>query len=188
MKHLNEVLVTPKNKSKFKSLKDVQHGGIYWENKGVYQKELDEYSDKLIPLRGKAKTEAGELLRCATAIYHDAYNNFCGNMFDPLYITETNTYVNDDGEEEVEEEEVYDGCELKEDWDKENFKPLEKAFSKFGDSVTMYKVYNLCEELFDNEMNDLSSSSKKTFDKLEKYLNDMIDNVVYMIINDMVKM
>ncbi|HEC86934.1 MAG TPA: hypothetical protein ENI49_03585 [Thermoplasmatales archaeon] len=47
----------------------------YWESNGKYQKEYDKLYKKLVPDSGKAKTTDGELLRCMTRIYYEAYNN-----------------------------------------------------------------------------------------------------------------
>lgn len=46
----------------------------YWNNEGNYQVQYDELK-KLIPLEGKAPTQKLELLRVATNMYYDVYNN-----------------------------------------------------------------------------------------------------------------
>jgi hypothetical protein len=49
--------------------------GSYWGETGKYQKEYGEVFDKLIPASGKSSTQEGEMLRAATRIYHDLFNN-----------------------------------------------------------------------------------------------------------------
>ena len=51
----------------------------YWNHQGNFQKELDTLWSKLVPSEGKAKTMHGELLRCATKLYYDVFNNGFGN-------------------------------------------------------------------------------------------------------------
>ena len=46
----------------------------YWNHNGKYQKEYDELS-AFIPEKGMAETIKGELLRCASRLYYDVYNN-----------------------------------------------------------------------------------------------------------------
>lgn len=55
----------------------------YWNGNGKFQKEYDEFFEKLVPPEGEAKTMKGELLRSVSSIYYDCYNNgFCniGNL------------------------------------------------------------------------------------------------------------
>jgi len=49
--------------------------GLYWNSEGKYQNEHDALHSRLVPGEGKAQTSHGELLRCATNIYYDWYNN-----------------------------------------------------------------------------------------------------------------
>jgi len=52
----------------------------YWENKGKFQKELNELTEQLIPPAGECATHGGEILRAAIRLYYDAFNNgFCNN-------------------------------------------------------------------------------------------------------------
>lgn len=50
----------------------------YWNNRGKYQSEYDSLYKKLVPEIGIAATENGELLRQASNLYYEYYNN--GNM------------------------------------------------------------------------------------------------------------
>ena len=52
---------------------------IYWNKKGAHQADFDRLCDELIPDVGKADTVAGEILRAATRLAHDFYNNGMGN-------------------------------------------------------------------------------------------------------------
>jgi hypothetical protein len=47
----------------------------YWNNKGDFQTEYDGLFKILVPDEGEASTEAGELLRAATNLYYDHFNN-----------------------------------------------------------------------------------------------------------------
>ena len=46
----------------------------YWNNNGTYQADYDRLQG-LMPFMGKADTTAGELIRAASAIGYDFYNN-----------------------------------------------------------------------------------------------------------------
>lgn len=50
----------------------------YWNNQGWYQTEYDRLA-KLMPMMGKCDTVAGELIRAASRLGHDFYNNGMGN-------------------------------------------------------------------------------------------------------------
>ena len=64
----------------------------YWQNKGKYQEELRKLTDELIPSRGEAPTEHGELLRLYNRFAYDVYNNgLCntdslGDLFEQLVV------------------------------------------------------------------------------------------------------
>lgn len=51
----------------------------YWAQDGKYQKIYDRLKE-LIPDNGKADSMHIELLRCASNLYHDFYNNGAGNL------------------------------------------------------------------------------------------------------------
>lgn len=51
----------------------------YWDRKGKYQAELDHLTEMFVPLMGKCSTVAGELVRSATRLAYDFYNNGMGN-------------------------------------------------------------------------------------------------------------
>ena len=50
----------------------------YWNNKGTYQADYDRLV-QLMPMSGKCETVAGELIRAATRLTYDFYNNGMGN-------------------------------------------------------------------------------------------------------------
>ena len=41
----------------------------YWNDRGKYQKDFDELSEKLVPSSGKCDTVAGEILRAVTKLF-----------------------------------------------------------------------------------------------------------------------
>jgi hypothetical protein len=51
----------------------------YWNEKGAYQAEYARLCEELIPAMGAADTVAGEMLRSATRLAYDLYNNGMGN-------------------------------------------------------------------------------------------------------------
>lgn len=51
----------------------------YWHSKGLHQAAYDRMCDALIPPMGKCDTVAGEMLRSATRLAYDLYNNGMGN-------------------------------------------------------------------------------------------------------------
>ena len=58
----------------------MSHAGVYWFDKGKYQKNYDYFWKKLVPPSGSAKTEWGEVLRRLANIYYRAYNS--GDSYD----------------------------------------------------------------------------------------------------------
>ena len=52
---------------------------IYWNNQGTHQADYARLGEALIPDMGNANTVAGEMMRCATRLSHDFYNNGMGN-------------------------------------------------------------------------------------------------------------
>lgn len=52
----------------------------YWGGVGTYQNEWAELSEKLMSGHGKCDTVAGEIIRAASKVYYDGFNNgFCNN-------------------------------------------------------------------------------------------------------------
>lgn len=47
----------------------------YWQNNGKHQAAYDELFAKLVPDQGKAETAHGEVLRLASNLYYELYNN-----------------------------------------------------------------------------------------------------------------
>jgi hypothetical protein len=63
---------------------------LYWNKKGKYQTEYNTLFEKLVPVKGSSKTTNGELLRIASKLYYEFYNN--GNCNSVEVLTE-NTQV-----------------------------------------------------------------------------------------------
>lgn len=52
----------------------------YWNQNGQHQNEYDKLWESLVPISGHSDTLGGEVLRAATRIYYDGFNNgFCNN-------------------------------------------------------------------------------------------------------------
>jgi hypothetical protein len=51
----------------------------YWDHNGKFQTLQDQLFQQLVPASGKCNTVEGELLRAASKIYYDYYNNGFGN-------------------------------------------------------------------------------------------------------------
>ena len=56
----------------------------YWTNEGKHSGLYRLLWDKLVPAQGPSKAFHGEILRCASRLYYDLYNNGLGNL-DTLY-------------------------------------------------------------------------------------------------------
>ena len=57
---------------------------IYWNSNGMYQADYEVLANKLLPSKGKADTIEGEMLRAATKLYYDYWNNgMCNNTSGP---------------------------------------------------------------------------------------------------------
>jgi hypothetical protein len=55
-------------------------GPEYWDKTAAKYPEYEELYRSLVPAYGKAATPHGELLRCASCIYRDIYNNGGSNL------------------------------------------------------------------------------------------------------------
>lgn len=53
----------------------MSNAGVYWFDKGKYQKNYDYFWKKLVPPSGPAKNEWGEVLRRLAKFYYRAYND-----------------------------------------------------------------------------------------------------------------
>ena len=51
----------------------------YWNGKGKFQEQFQRLSEELVPFEGKCETLAGEMIRAATRLTYDFYNNGMGN-------------------------------------------------------------------------------------------------------------
>lgn len=52
----------------------------YWNQKGKYQKQYDQWADELMPASGACETVAGEMIRAVSKLGYDFYNNgMCNN-------------------------------------------------------------------------------------------------------------
>ena len=54
-------------------------GARYWDEEGKYQEQYTTLFETLVPGQGNADTVAGELIRAASRLYYDCYNNGMGN-------------------------------------------------------------------------------------------------------------
>lgn len=78
------------------TIKETQPGHSYWSQNGAYQKEYNELWDQMIPATGRANTLTGELIRSASKLAYEFWNNGNCNACDI-------TYYEDEWEEEQEE-------------------------------------------------------------------------------------
>ncbi len=53
--------------------------GSYWNHDGRHQRTYLKLHAKLVPASGRCDTLEGEMLRAASKLYHEAYNNGWGN-------------------------------------------------------------------------------------------------------------
>lgn len=67
--------------------KTTLEGKSYWEQNAAYSKEADELFNKLVPASGEAPTIHGELIRCASRLGYDYYNNGNCNAVDVEELT-----------------------------------------------------------------------------------------------------
>jgi len=59
--------------------KTINESSSYWDESSPYFQEYQDYWQELVPQMGEATTLQGELLRCASRIAYDYYNNGFGN-------------------------------------------------------------------------------------------------------------
>ena len=65
-------------------------GKSYWGQDASYSEQYKELYDKLIPSRGEAETQHGEMLRCISRLIYDYNNNGNCNVLNTNYLTEMN--------------------------------------------------------------------------------------------------
>jgi hypothetical protein len=58
----------------------------YWANEGKFQEDYDRLFKRLVPSSGCSRFTHGEVLRAATRIYYDHYNNGRCNMYEGSYV------------------------------------------------------------------------------------------------------
>lgn len=58
----------------------------YWNDKGKYSKEYKVMFERLIPSRGDATTQIGQLLRACSNLYYEYYNNGNCNVYEELFV------------------------------------------------------------------------------------------------------
>lgn len=54
----------------------------YFNGKGKYQKQYNKFYDLLVPTTGAAETNVGEVLRAASRLYYEMFNNGNCNSYD----------------------------------------------------------------------------------------------------------
>lgn len=64
------------------AIKFTDTGHSYWNGTGSYQEKYNTFRTSLIPSEGKAKSLEGEVLRAASNLYYDLYNNGNANACD----------------------------------------------------------------------------------------------------------
>lgn len=69
------------------SIKKTPEGQSYWNDNGAYQEEYDRLYEELVPRQGEAPTIHGELIRGASQLAYDYYNNGNGNAIE--FLTDT---------------------------------------------------------------------------------------------------
>lgn len=77
----------------FDSNEELTESGKYWNDPNT--NNYNKYWDELVPGSGKSETVEGELLRAATRIYYDYYNNGFGNNWSGA-LNYLNKYLNTD--------------------------------------------------------------------------------------------
>lgn len=58
----------------------------YWNGKGKYSKEYNEMFERLVPSRGDAPTQIGQVLRACSNLYYEYYNNGNCNIFEEVFV------------------------------------------------------------------------------------------------------
>lgn len=134
-------------------LQRTELGKSYWNQTGVYQKEYDELWGKLVPGVGQAETLHGELLRGASRLGYEYYNNGNGNARDISY-TEVEQFIgyDDEGNEEYEYYEEEDEVKIDEffqsfiDLIRENVEGTESCLKKIEELIECQDRYKYSNE------------------------------------------
>lgn len=164
-------------------------GKSYWDNNGLYQEDYDRLYDSLVPAEGMAETLFGEVVRAASRLSYEYYNNgnwnarkesLEGEYVECEYCNGTGRcYDDDDNEYECPDcngtgeyyEEIEGECEI--DPFYKNFIELLRMF--FNDN--MPEASRLMDDIEDVIINGRCSIEK------ERPYILMIDAVVYIIKN-----
>ena len=152
-------------------LKFTQKPGGYWREDSVNQELDGKLWAELVPCSGKAKTMHGELLRTASKIYRDTYQNGGGNIVefedDGYSCDHCNYYETDEDERFEDHSDVCDSDWVVTDYYQEYFDLLHEHLSTDGSKC----LDNVKQEL----ASGLSVNPTIEFDHL-------IDHVIHIIL------
>lgn len=171
-------------------------GKSYWNSNGVYQKEFDEFYEKLVPSSGASKTLNGELIRSISRLFYEYCNNGNCNACEQKWGEEEYTCgaCNGSGEMHDDDEE---GNEITVDCDTcyGSGKETEEVIESTSVSPMYAQFLELIEKSVPNtenqvkqvsefiEANHYSSKNQFSDSNMEIY-NRLCDRVIHYVINN----
>lgn len=171
-------------------------GKSYWDSNGVYQKEFDEFYNKLVPLSGASLTLNGELIRSISRLFYEYCNNGNCNACEVKWGEEEYNCVSCNGSGEIhnndeDNNEIIVDCDTCYGSGKESEEVIESISVSFM-YAQFLKLIKKSIPNSENQVNIISEfiqenhySSKDQFsDKNMGIYNSLCDLVIYYVINN----
>lgn len=159
----------------------------YWNGKGKYSKEYKEMFDRLVPSRGDATTQIGQVLRACSNLYYEYYNNGNCNVFEEEFVERhVCNYCGGTGLWDEDDEETYcmecDGTGYIEEYDlviTDTYEEYINIIKNYAASINTYKAKKLRKQI-NNLEKQLRNDSKMCQDKCiyDGLYEGLIDSVM----------
>lgn len=159
----------------------------YWNGKGKYSKEYNEMFDKLVPSRGDATTQIGQVLRACSNLYYEYYNNGNCNVFVEVFVERhVCNYCGGTGLWGEDDEDNYcmecDGTGYIEEYDlviTDTYKEYINIIKNYAASINTEKAKNLQKQI-NNLEKQLRNDSEMCQDKCiyEELYEGLVDSVM----------
>jgi hypothetical protein len=150
-------------KDDYSGIKLTPKGSSYWNETGAYQTEYDRLYKELVPNSGKSETLQGELIRAASRLNYEFYNNGNCNARDEDRSNPYQNYGYDSDDEYYEEEYPFIVSDFY-----QNFIDIIK------NTINNKEIKTICDRIEDAIIEESSYN-----DIIKQVYSNLIDHVVF---------